>query len=560
MSREAMADRLQHLIGLREHICRAFDFCRVCFASMTNVQLPDGQIISGTSPVIIIGPNGSGKTRDSRKITSDTHVEFVNALRFNILNTQIPRSSLGEARMMENNVKEGLRGNYFNTQDDISPILGRLMAESDDAARRFMLSAQRGESPKPPPPTKFQQLQALWAEVFPGRSIDISPEDLQLRTTTGISGSAAAYASNMMSDGEKAAFYLAGRIFSAATDRLLVVDEPETHMHSMLAVNLWNALEDARPDLRIVYVTHDLTFALSRRDATVVLASPVDGFRIVTLDEAPSRVVTESLLGAASLSFYATRVVFCEGTNTSFDYQLYNAWFRDRATVVRAVADCQTVIQCVEALRKSSIAVSLEAIGIVDRDHSPENFLESLPDGIQPLSFHEVESLFCLQGIVSAAGEHLDREIDVKGYEEAIRSSVTEAMINKIALDRWKRRLEPLLERLLAKSVSRTSSLQDTRTAVSRIFDYTTWDFSPEDALDEEEKRLRGALSSANFEEVLRLFPGKHFLTVASNFTGLGRGDYVHLVTSALTKMDGNLKNLGAAAESALLPYLPART
>ena len=110
---------------------------------------------------------------------------------------------------------------------------------------------------------------------------------------------------------------------------------PETHLHSLLAVRVWNALEIARPDMRFVYVTHDLTFALSRRDARFVLASPTAGLRSIDLEPTLPADVTEALLGSASLSFYASRVVFCEGELTSLDYRLYGAWFRGPDTVVR---------------------------------------------------------------------------------------------------------------------------------------------------------------------------------------------------------------------------------
>ena len=112
-----------------------------------------------------------------------------------------------------------------------------------------------------------------------------------------------------MSDGEKAALYLAGRVFSSDPG-VLVVDEPETHLHALLAVRLWNALEDARPDIRFVYVTHDLTFALSRHKARFVLASPTEGLRTLDVSAELPDDVAEALLGSASLSFYASRVVF----------------------------------------------------------------------------------------------------------------------------------------------------------------------------------------------------------------------------------------------------------
>jgi hypothetical protein len=84
-------------------------------------------------------------------------------------------------------------------------------------------------------------------------------------------------------------------------------------------VRFWNALEEERPDIRFVYITHDLTFALSRRSATFVMATPPEQLNVVQIGgELPSDVA-EVLLGAASFSFYAKRVVLCEGDEKSVD-------------------------------------------------------------------------------------------------------------------------------------------------------------------------------------------------------------------------------------------------
>ncbi len=173
-----------------------------------------------------------------------------------------------------------------------------------------------------------------------------------------VAGPALEYSGNQMSDGEKAALFVAGRVFSAERG-ILVVDEPETHFHSLLAVRLWNALEDARPDLRFVYVTHDLTFALSRRRARYVLASPTAGLRPIAVDDALPSDVSEALLGSASLSFYASRIVFCEGESGGRDESLYGAWFSGPDTVLRSVGSCQMVIRCVEALRAAGVRTHL---------------------------------------------------------------------------------------------------------------------------------------------------------------------------------------------------------
>jgi ABC-type cobalamin/Fe3+-siderophores transport system ATPase subunit len=78
-----------------------------------------------------------------------------------------------------------------------------------------------------------------------------------------------------MSDGERSILYVAARVLTGE-EPVILVDEPELHMHSRLSVQFWDEAGKLRSDCRFVYVTHDLNFALSRRRATVLMARASD--------------------------------------------------------------------------------------------------------------------------------------------------------------------------------------------------------------------------------------------------------------------------------------------
>ena len=48
---------------------------------------------------------------------------------------------------------------------------------------------------------------------------------------------------------------------------MIVIDEPELHLHRSLMDKLWNKLEELSLDKTLVYITHDLDFAASRTGA-----------------------------------------------------------------------------------------------------------------------------------------------------------------------------------------------------------------------------------------------------------------------------------------------------
>lgn len=72
------------------------------------------------------------------------------------------------------------------------------------------------------------------------------------------------YDAHEMSDGERVIIYHTGRVLLAPKNSLIIVDEPEIHLHKSIANKLWDNLETRRKDCTFIYFTHDLDFASSR--------------------------------------------------------------------------------------------------------------------------------------------------------------------------------------------------------------------------------------------------------------------------------------------------------
>lgn len=318
-----------------------------------NLRLNDGTELPGEEPVVILGPNGAGKTREARNMTADVPVNFVNALRNTRVAPQIQAMGFSDAKNNFMSQKNQARTHHWELTSDFDYLLSQLLAENAMAAAEYLRKVRAHGATDLPPLSALGRVEEIWGDVFPGRELHWKDWAPQIKST--VNGKPDEYTGNQMSDGEKAALYLAGRVFSEEAG-IIVVDEPETHLHSLLAVQLWDALEQARPDLRFVYITHDLTFALSRLGARFVIASPQHGLRPLDLGGELPGDVAEILLGSASLSFYAKRVVFCEGVEKSIDNDLYNAWFSGQDTVVRSVGSSEMVLRCVDALSRSGIA------------------------------------------------------------------------------------------------------------------------------------------------------------------------------------------------------------
>jgi ABC-type cobalamin/Fe3+-siderophores transport system ATPase subunit len=520
-----------------------------------TLTLPGGEQLPGDVPVVVIGPNGSGKTRQTRQITAPTTIDFINALRNTRVAPELPAVGVDTARNNFNSQRAQTRTNHWELAGEFDYMLSQLLAQHSMSAIEFARAYRENPAGGAvPAETALHLVENLWSEVFPGRELHWSDWKPVIKNRS--TGAELTYSGNQMSDGEKAALYLAGRVFSADPG-VLVVDEPETHLHSLLASRLWNVLQEARPDIRFVYVTHDLNFAMSRQDAIFVLASPTAGLRALDLGGSLPDDVAEALLGSASLSFFASRVVFCEGESSSLDSQLFEAWFNGPDTVVKAVASCQRVIRCVEAVSMSGIAAALTAVGLVDGDYHPEAFRSVLPAGLTMLKLHEVESLLSDPDVVSAVCAHLAQSFDRAIYRECLLTTVTDDQVRRVAIERWKRRLEPYLEGLVSGVSKKQESLSDLTAEIPQIFDHKTWAFSPEQILEEERVRVEGARSSTDLESLLAIFPGKQMLPVAAKQAGLQVPAYLQLILAGL---QGKVANeFGSALEVALAAHLPSR-
>ncbi|WP_160169701.1 AAA family ATPase [Amycolatopsis rifamycinica] len=523
-----------------------------------TITLPDGTLLEGSEPIVIVGPNGSGKTRQSRSIFTGLPMEFVNALRNTRVAPELPIMGFDSARSQFFQQKNQARNNFWDLTSEFDFMLSQLVAQSSMAAMAFTSRYRENpESAGSPPETPLEKVQDLWARIYPGRKLEWREWKPFVSSVTQ-STDPVEYSAYHMSDGEKAALYLASRVF-LADPGVIVVDEPETHFHSLLAVRIWNELEDARRDIRFVYVTHDLTFALSRRSARYVIANPTNGLRAIDLDDNLPDDVAAALLGSASLSFYASRIFFCEGGESSFDSRVYKAWFNGLDTVVKPVGSSQMVLRCVDALRTSGVAQALESNGIIDSDYHPDNFKTSLPAGVHVLAVHEIESLFCLSGVLRTVCDHLRRNFDEPNYLNQLRASVSESQRHQLIIQRWKAQLEPRLAGIVSDVSKRNMSIDKLASEVPSIFDEANWSFSPKEILESEKEFVESALVTGTIEQVLLVVPGKQLLPIAAREAGMNVAAYTDLIINSLDVKSINLTTFSEELVKALGSFLPQR-
>ena len=243
--------------------------------------------------------------------------------------------------------------------------------------------------------TKFEKLTEIWERLIPHRAFVIDGDDINVR----VPSVGATYSASEMSDGERAIFYLIGQTLAASSDSVLIIDEPELHLHPSIMTTLWDELSTARPDCAFVFITHSLEFAASRPGETFII-SKFDPTPTWTLDLVPNHIgfseeFTTLILGTRR------PVLFVEGAHSSLDRIIFRSSFPGHFMV--PLGSCEDVIHAVASMRNNPALTRITCHGIVDRDHRSPDEVQHLRDlGVEVLPVAELENIVLLPEVSRA--------------------------------------------------------------------------------------------------------------------------------------------------------------
>ena len=214
-----------------------------------------------------------------------------------------------------------------------------------------------------------------------------------------------------MSDGERSAVILAATILTVDPGTVLLIDEPERHLHRSIIEPFLTALFEQRKDCPFVISTHEPALPMSNpnSDVLVVRSCQWNGttatawdVSLLEKDTGLPEDVKRAILGARR------KILFVEGKAHSLDIQLYEALFPDIS--IRPVDSCEDVTKVVRGLRNSQQHHNVEAFGLIDGDNRDEDEVARLEEqGIHALNEYSVESLYyCLDAMNAVAARQAD--------------------------------------------------------------------------------------------------------------------------------------------------------
>lgn len=199
-----------------------------------------------------------------------------------------------------------------------------------------------------------------------------------------------------LSDGERNAFLIAIEVLTAKPGTLILIDEPERHLHRSIISPLLKLLFDRRKDCSFIVSTHELMLPLDTPSASTLLVRGCEyqgqQVRAWTVDLLPPGVAVDDDLKGDLLGG-RRKIIFVEGAAQSLDVPLYSLLFP--GVSITPKAGCRDVEHAVRGLRAVADVHWVEAWGIVDNDQRTREDAERLKEaGVWALDHYSVEALY----------------------------------------------------------------------------------------------------------------------------------------------------------------------
>lgn len=494
--------------------------------------------------LVLIGSNGSGKSKlgawiEEYKPNNDNPqtkiIHRVSAQRALDIPLSIIMMSLSgsknllfwgeEEPRIRNDIQRKIRirwGQKPTTHliNDINFVMSALFAEQRKRDNIYTeesrLRAKNQEVALIPPLSLIDIMKEICVDIFPYMSLNFIDEKISVNIE-GIDS----YVGSEMSDGERVAIYLIGQCLLIPQESVIIIDEPEIHLHKSLMCRLWNRIEEIKENCLFIYITHDLDFASSRNIADklwikkYIHPNKWEWEIIPRSEEIPENLILK-IIGSRK------NVIFTEGDLTSLDCQIYQKIFDDYFIV--PVGGCQDVINSVKGMKNNPSLHYLNAYGIIDRDFRKDEEIKLLKDSnIYTLNVAEIENLLCTEKVIRIISQHLHLNPDEIFCDVKI-----------FILEELKNNLERQVSRYTSIRIQSKLNSFDKKVIgeenLERSFNDLIANIDINEIYNESTSIYQSIIDNADYEKALKYYNEKSLLKRISLKFGLRLGEYEDLI------------------------------
>lgn len=503
---------------------------------------PEILLLETGKTTIIIGANGSGKTRLAvyleEQLGERAHrIAAHRALNLNPNIEKIPEVKAKQGLFYGNpewatdiSQRKSARWNNKSSTyllNDFDRLIQYLFAQQNNLAVENHQKRKRGEEITNSK-TKLDILQEVWERLLPLKKLHITADDIRV-SSIGIES--ADYSASEMSDGERAVFYILGQVLSANEGSILIFDEPELHIHKSIISNLWDEIEKLRPDCSFLMITHDIEFATTRVAKKYVIhdyySDPAWDISEIPDSELDEQTIT-LILGSRK------PILFIEGEKTSLDMETYRLCYPEWTVIPKG--SCKDVIQAVSSLRKLNEdmpILNIKCAGIVDRDTRDSSQIEELKEqGIKVLRYSEIENIFSLPSVANEVlkiegftnskltNEQEKFKVELLGH---IKNELLDDKLEKFVVKRIHRRIDTYLKNINLSNTQNSNEMKDK--LISEVSALT--DSKINEWISEMKNEIQACINNEDIDGLLCIYENKGLLAkTASILAGTSKSNF----------------------------------
>ncbi|EFO9448116.1 AAA family ATPase, partial [Campylobacter lari] len=362
---------------------------------------------TNANSIIVVGANGSGKSRLGAWMEKECgNLYRIPAQRDTTISKHITRNKHKDAKndLFYGNIDpntnfcnpfsykySGFENATIKLHSDYDKLLSYVLSYEQEQLRQEHRNGNRIEN-------IIDKTKNIWKEIFTHREIDLKEDEfLCIMDKQNI------YEARMMSDGERAVLYLIMYVL-CIEKKIILIDEPELHLHPSLTNRLWSALEKHRQDCLFIYITHDLNFAANHIEADKFWIKSYNGqkwkIEKIEKNDIPQELFLK-LLGVRR------DILFVEGKNESLDTKIYSILYPQYQII--PCSSCENVLNYTKTFNEQNALHGFNAYGIIDRDFRTQEEIDSANKSkVKVLEVAEVENLFLLECVILAILEQSD--------------------------------------------------------------------------------------------------------------------------------------------------------
>lgn len=499
----------------------------------------ENETFQNLNNLVIIGANGAGKTRLGTWVEQKLHgsilVHRISAQKALMLPEYTTSRSLEqvEQELLYGHFNKGVRVELYNKNssrwgnnpdtfllNDYDKLLSTLFAHKVKRDSNYTRLAKETKAFIQIPDSPTDIIEGIWADIMPQRQVYFDDGKVLVKKD-GFPD----YNGKEMSDGERVTLYLIGQCLCVPDNSIIIIDEPELHLHCSLMSRLWNKIEEVCPNKLLVYITHDLDFAASRKGATKIWIKEFGGNEKWIWEEIPqSDEIPESLF----LEIIGNRksILFSEGEKGGYDDVIYQAVYPNFHVIPRG--GCEKVIESTRAMRSLPALHHLQAYGIVDGDYRTSEEINSLESSnIFTLDFAEIENVFCIELLIRLIAEN--QSLNPDETVEKVTTFIIDELQKEIETQVVNRAEKEIQFRLnsFSKKANSEEGLQLGLTDVlsninvNEIYSESKVDFGK-------------AIEEKNLNTILKIYNRKTLSERISPIFGLAKGQYIEIILRLL--------------------------